>query len=159
MAHAAPGHAMPPPPPLLPVKTLAERCLDSYYHHFFAAHPFVLPREHMVRLARELPAISLALEPLLAAMRWVGSLFIDVGASRDSLFDDAYRIVFTPAHERRPDGFLLQAMIVLIVGLDGCCQQDRAREILGELAAHLVGFVCRGRHGGGCASRHQLFAL
>ncbi|POR37884.1 Uncharacterized protein TPAR_01909 [Tolypocladium paradoxum] len=114
-------------PPLVPVQSLADRCLDSYYHHFFASHPFVLPREHLMRMAK-----GGMVEPLLAAMRWVGSIFVDVGPSaRDGLFDEAYRLIYESQRPR--DGFIVQAMMVLIVGLDGSCQQDKAREILNDV--------------------------
>jgi hypothetical protein len=75
-----------------------------------------------------------ALNPVIAAVRWVGSIFIDVDASvRERLFNDAFGFIY--ARDRSKDGFLVQAMMVLIVGLDGNCQQDKAREILGDAEA------------------------
>ncbi|KAG9253914.1 N-terminal binuclear Zn cluster-containing/DNA binding domain-containing protein [Emericellopsis atlantica] len=103
--------------------SLAERCFESFYDHFHAAHPFVLPKDFMVRFLHD-PS----LEPLLSAMRWVGSLFIDVPAARNSLFDEAWQRVHEPRNAR--DGFLVQAMMVLIVGMDGVTLNERARELL-----------------------------
>ncbi|KAM4055234.1 fungal zn(2)-Cys(6) binuclear cluster domain-containing protein [Hirsutella rhossiliensis] len=107
--------------------TTAERCLDSFYHHFFASHPFVLPREHLLRIAK-----GGMIEPLLAAIRWVGSIYIDVSPSvRDGLLEEACSLIYDPQRPR--DGFLVQSMVLLIVGLDGSCQQERAREILNDV--------------------------
>ncbi|RDA82886.1 hypothetical protein CP532_4352 [Ophiocordyceps camponoti-leonardi (nom. inval.)] len=116
-------------PPHIPVKTTAERCIDSFYHHFFASHPFVLPRERLLRMAQSAGAL---MEPLLAAMRWVGSIYIDLNSSiRDAMLDEAYRLIHDTQRPR--DGFLVQAMLMLIVGLDGSCQQDKARELLSDV--------------------------
>lgn len=111
----------------LPVQTTAERCLDSFYHHFFASHPFVLHRDHLLRIAK-----GGMIEPLVAAIRWVGSIYIDISSAvRDSLLDEACRLVGDPQRPR--DDFLVQAMVVLMVGLDGNCQQDKAREMLNDV--------------------------
>ncbi|EQL00615.1 glucoamylase [Ophiocordyceps sinensis CO18] len=111
----------------IPVQTMAERCLDSFYHHFFASHPFVLPREHLLRIAK-----GGMIGPLIAAIRWVGSIYIDVSPpTRDNLLEEACRLGYDPQRPR--DGFLVQSMVVLIVGLDGSCQQEKAREILNDV--------------------------
>ena len=61
--------------------------LQSFYRNFYAAHPFILPKEPLIVLAQETP-----LEPLLAAMRWIGSLFIERDTS-PSLFREAFRLI------------------------------------------------------------------
>ena len=61
-------------------------------------------------------------------MRYIGSLFIDAGPARASYLDEALRLAYLPTTPR--DGFLVQAMILLIVGLDGSCENDRARQLL-----------------------------
>ncbi|KAH8686904.1 hypothetical protein BGZ61DRAFT_354119 [Ilyonectria robusta] len=113
-------------PAQVPVPTPSERCLDSFYHHFHAAHPFVLPKEYLLRIAKEG-----AIAPLLAATRWLGSLYIEAGPTRASFFEEAYRLAYEPG--RPKDGFLVQAMLLLIIGLDGSCQQEKAREILADV--------------------------
>lgn len=112
-------------PPNLQTFSLADRCLDSFFYHFHASHPFVLPKSLLLTLSED-PS----LEPVLAAVRWVGSLFIDVGNARHGLYQEAYRLVYEP--RRLKDGFVVQAMILLIVALDGSCQNDKAREILAD---------------------------
>ncbi|KAJ4324158.1 hypothetical protein N0V84_003991 [Fusarium piperis] len=112
-------------PAQVPVPTAAERCLDSFYRHFHAAHPFVLPKEYLLRIAKET-----TLEPLLAAMRWIGSLYIDSCPHRASFFQEARRLAYDST--RPKDGFLVQALLLLLIGLDGQGHQDKAREILAD---------------------------
>ncbi|KAJ0339737.1 hypothetical protein COL922a_004129 [Colletotrichum nupharicola] len=112
-------------PAQVPVPTLAERCLDSFYHHFHASHPFALPKEWLLRIMRDTNV-----EPLLAAIRWVGSLFLEIGPARAGFLDEALRLVQDPTTTK--DGFFVQALILLIVALDGSCQQEKARTLLGE---------------------------
>lgn len=103
---------------------LPERCLQAYYHYFFASHPFVLPRDFLIPLTKQIN-----LEPLLAALRWAGSLFLDYvnPQIKESLLAAAFHLI---DHHPVRDGFLLQAMMVLIVGLDGSSDQEQARALL-----------------------------
>ncbi|KAH8781220.1 hypothetical protein F5883DRAFT_169247 [Diaporthe sp. PMI_573] len=111
--------------PIVPVTTIADKCLDSFYYHYYASHPFMLPREYFFRHIRE---TGQKLEHLQAAMRYVGSLFMDVGPARASYLDEALRLTYSPSTPK--DGFLVQALLLLIVALDGSCQQDKARDLL-----------------------------
>ncbi|KAF4122767.1 Fungal Zn(2)-Cys(6) binuclear cluster domain [Geosmithia morbida] len=130
--------------------TMAQRCLHSFYCAFHLAHPFVVPEKFLFLLAGQ-PS----LEPLLASMRWVGSLYLAVNHGvRATLFSDAIAGVYgsgsgAAATATAPrDALLLQAMMVLLVGLDGMCESDMARRILGdasliatELSAHTRSFA------------------
>ncbi|KAK8115232.1 hypothetical protein PG999_007301 [Apiospora kogelbergensis] len=108
-------------------QTLADRCVDSFYHHFFPGHPCALPKAHLLRLAKERN-----LEPLLAAMRWTGSLYFDVGGpTRATFLDEALRLVY--AADAAKDAFLVQAMVILLIGLDGSCENDKARDLLSDV--------------------------
>lgn len=122
-----PAPAVPPVAANERQPALPERCFDSFYHNFFAAHPFVLPKAFFLRLLKE---GSVNLEPVLAAMRYVGSLYIDVGPARAIYLDEALRLVYLVSTAK--DGFLVQALLILIVGLDGSCQMDKARQLLGD---------------------------
>ncbi|KAK2050684.1 hypothetical protein LZ31DRAFT_547966 [Colletotrichum somersetense] len=108
-----------------PVSTLAERCLDSFYRHFHASHPFVLPKEWLLRITRDTNV-----EHLLAAIRWIGALFLEAGPARAGFLDEALRLVQDPTVRR--DGFFVQTLVLLVVGLDGNCEQDRARNLLAD---------------------------
>ncbi|KAI0480153.1 hypothetical protein GGR56DRAFT_255912 [Xylariaceae sp. FL0804] len=108
-----------------PQQSMPERCIDSFYHHFYAGHPSVLPKEQLLKMAKERN-----LEHLLAAMSWVGSLYFEVGPARATFFDDAMRLIYSP--DTPKDGFLVQAMVIVLIGLDGSCQQDKARDVLSD---------------------------
>ena len=111
-----------------PVASLAERCFDAFYHYFHAGHPFVLPKEYFLRLLKENSAPNL--EVVMAAMRYVGSLFLECGPARATYLDEAVRLCYLPATAK--DGFLIQALLLIIIGLDGSCEQGKARELLGD---------------------------
>ncbi|ETS86023.1 hypothetical protein PFICI_04048 [Pestalotiopsis fici W106-1] len=106
-------------------QTIAERCIDSFYFHFFPGHPSVLPKDYLLRIAEQRN-----IEHLLAAMRWAGSLYFEVGPTRATFFEEAMRLMY--AKDVPKDGFLVQAMLIVLVGLDGSCQQERARDILSD---------------------------
>ncbi|KAI1333502.1 hypothetical protein F5Y15DRAFT_410322 [Xylariaceae sp. FL0016] len=107
-------------------QSMPERCVDSFYYHFYPGHPSVLPKEPLLKMARERN-----LAHLLAAMRWAGSLYIDAGPSRATFFDEAMRSIYSP--DTPKDGFLIQAMVIVLIGLDGSCQQEKARDVLTDV--------------------------
>lgn len=109
-----------------PQLSLAEQCLESFYQSFFPGHPAVLPKTELLKMSKKRN-----LEHLLAAMRWAGSQYIDVGTSRAALFDEAIRLIYDPDVVR--DGFLVQAMVIMLVALDGCAENERARDMLSEV--------------------------
>ncbi|KAL2886590.1 hypothetical protein HOO65_060420 [Ceratocystis lukuohia] len=106
-----------------PLSLISDRCLDSFYHHFFAAHPFVLPKTHLLRIAKDGQ-----INHLLAAIRYIGSLFINVGTAGAIFYDEAFEMCYSSATPK--DGFLVQAMVLLILGLDGNCQRQQSRKML-----------------------------
>jgi hypothetical protein len=112
--------------PHKPPQTIPERCIDSFYFHFYPGHPVVLPKEHLLRTAKERN-----LEHLLAAMRWAGSLYFEVGPARATFFDDAMQLIY--AKDIVKDGYLVQAMLIMLICLDGSCQQEKTREILSDV--------------------------
>ena len=97
--------------------------LDSFYRNFCAAHPFILPKEPLIVLTQETP-----FEPLLAAMRWIGSLYIERDTS-PSLFREAFRLIDGNTVK---DGFLVQARLLLAIGLDGNHRLEKARKLMAE---------------------------
>ncbi|KAF4341405.1 c6 zinc finger [Fusarium beomiforme] len=107
----------------VPALTLSERCIDSFYSNFHAAHPFVLPKESLMMIS-----VENSVAPVLAVMRWIGSLHIPSCSERGHLFQGAHQLIYEP--RRRKDGFLVQALLLLLIGLDGQGQQEQARQIL-----------------------------
>ncbi|KAH7142671.1 hypothetical protein B0J13DRAFT_445418 [Dactylonectria estremocensis] len=108
----------------VPHRSLTELCLDAFYHHFHQAHPFVLPKRHFALVSES------NREPLLAAMQWIGSFYLKVGIFRDVLLHEAYRL--SNASDRSEDGFLIQALILLVIGLNGSGELERARAVLAD---------------------------
>ncbi|KAK7221372.1 hypothetical protein V2G26_009375 [Clonostachys chloroleuca] len=117
----------------LQLDTLGDVYLDSYYHHIHGAHAFVLPKHFLLRFVEES-----AIKHLLAAMRWVGSIYIEKANSVNAitLFNEAWGLIHKPDVSK--DGFLIQAMMVLILGLDGTRQRDRVHKILNDLETTAV---------------------
>lgn len=114
--------------PIARAISIADKCLDSYYYNSHATHPFVLPKDYLLRHIRE---SGQKLDHLLAAMRYLGSLYLDAGPVRASYLDEALRLCY--ATNTPKDGFLVQALLLLIVALDGNCQQDKARDLLADV--------------------------
>ena len=110
----------------LPTASFPERCLDAFYRFFHGAHPFVLPREFFNRVAKDG-----SLDHLTAAMRYVGSLYLEPGPSRAALLEEALRLAYEPLVPK--DGFLVQTLLLLILGLDGSAQQEKARQLLTDV--------------------------
>lgn len=111
-----------------PAPTLAERCFDAFYHFFHGGHPFVLPKEYFIRMLKD--GTTPNLNVVMAAMRYVGSLYVDAGPARATYLDEAIRLCYQPGTAK--DGFLIQALLLIIVGLDGQCNQGKARELLAD---------------------------
>lgn len=131
----------------MPPRSIPEQCIDAFYFYFYPGHPAVLPKAEIMNRSKERN-----LEHLLAAMRWVGSLYIEIGPARATYFEETMRLLYAP--ETPKDGFLVQAMIIAIVGLDGCRQNDKARDILSDAERMAIEFGLYTRsyatkHGGG----------
>lgn len=104
----------------------SDTLLTSYYSYAFAAHPFVLPRNYLCKVE------DVAMDAVVAAMRWVGSMYLgSYATSRVDLYNEAQKLVYDPQTPR--NGFLAQAMMLLVVGLDGCCEQHKAARTLDDV--------------------------
>lgn len=112
------------PKPLPSGLDLRERCLETFYYHFFPAHPFMIPRASYFTLRKEKP-----IGHLEAAMRYVGSFYVPQ-APTVALQMEAERLIYH--RDCRNDGFRVQAMLVLAIGLDGYTYQEKALQVLLE---------------------------
>ncbi|KAI9056079.1 hypothetical protein LZ554_001008 [Drepanopeziza brunnea f. sp. 'monogermtubi'] len=101
---------------------LRERCIEAFYYHFYPAHPFCLPRASYFSLRKEKPVGYLE-----AAMRYVGSFYVSQ-APTVALGLEAERSIYQTDCPK--DGFRVQAMLILAVGLDGYTYQEKALQIL-----------------------------
>jgi hypothetical protein len=114
-------------PPARPALGLHQRSFDAFYRHFHGGHPFVLPQEQFLRLSKD---GATKLDALTAAMRYIGSLYIDAGPARAQYLDEALRLCYLNTTPR--DGFLVQALLLLIVGLDGSWQHEKSNQLLAD---------------------------
>jgi hypothetical protein len=110
------------PKPLPSGLDLRERCIEAFFYHFYPAHPFILPRDAFFKLRKEKPV-----DALEAAMRYVGSFYVPQ-APTVALGLEAERTVYDADCPR--DGFRVQAMLILTIGLDGYTYQEKALQIL-----------------------------
>jgi hypothetical protein len=101
---------------------LRERCIEAFYYHFYPAHPFLLPRSKLFALRKEK-----RLGHLEAAMRYVGSFYVEK-ANTTALALEAERSIYHA--DCAKDGFKVQAMLILVIGLDGYTYQEKALQIL-----------------------------
>ncbi|KAM3541311.1 hypothetical protein ARSEF1564_005742 [Beauveria bassiana] len=87
-------------------------------------HPLVLPQKHLLPRVKEE-----SLQPLLAVMHWVGSKYIASEMDQQLLLDYA-RLSVDEAQTKSANGFTVQAMMVLLVALDGTGYPQQAVELL-----------------------------
>lgn len=97
----------------------------SFYRFFYASHPFVPPEEFLLRLAAQG-----IIDSLLSVMRWIGSFFLGESTARERHLEEAFRLVHSPISPR--DAFLVQAMMLLVIGLDGAGQYNKGKELLND---------------------------
>lgn len=103
-----------------------DKLIEAFYYYFFASHPFVLPRQVFLSTAKD---GNIAL--VVASMRWIGSLYLQLSSDeQDRLYQRASSCV--PDMHTVRDGFLVQALLLIAIGLDGQGQQGKAREMLLE---------------------------
>ncbi|KUJ23015.1 uncharacterized protein LY89DRAFT_635115 [Mollisia scopiformis] len=112
------------PKPLPSGLNLRERCIEAFFYHFYPAHPFILSRNSFYALRKEKPELLVHLE---ACMRYVGSFYVPQ-APMETLEEAAERSVYDPKYPK--DGFKVQAMLILAIGLDGRTYQEKALQVL-----------------------------
>ncbi|TVY81745.1 hypothetical protein LSUE1_G002821 [Lachnellula suecica] len=110
------------PRPLPSGLDLREKCIEAFFYHFWPAHPFVLPRAQFMALRKERPV-----DQLEAAMRYVGSFYVSQ-APTTAFALEAERTVYHA--DCAKDGFKVQAMLILAIGLDGYTYQEKALQII-----------------------------
>lgn len=99
----------------------ASQCLDGFYTYFFPGHPFVLPKEALLRYA-----ITNPVPELISVMAFIGSLYIqDVRSSR--LQEDAEKVL---DKDLPSTGFSVQAFLLLALCLEWKGDGDMASNVL-----------------------------
>ncbi len=105
-----------------PATDVKNRCLEAFFHFFSQAHPFVLPKLYFTQMLK-----IKSLSHLEAAMRYVGSYYVK-SAPTELIAQEARQLLSRPDCVR--DGFTVQAMLLLAIGLDGNTEFDKANEML-----------------------------
>jgi hypothetical protein len=104
--------------------TFSDNSLDSFYQHFYPVHSFIPPKPWLLYCANYED-----LTPLLGAVRWLGSLHMPPGpVSGDIFFQEAYALAYDGT--RAQDGWLVQALLLLALGLELMCRKETARAAL-----------------------------
>ncbi len=105
-----------------PITDLRERCLEAFFHYFNPAHPFLPPKTYLLEILK-----TRSLRHLEAAMRYVGSCYVKT-APTDYIAQETLHLLFNNDCPR--DGFTVQAMLLMVIGLDGHSELKKAVEIL-----------------------------
>ncbi len=115
------------PRPATPRATVLDETINAFYYYSFPAHPFVLPKRYLSQGSTD-PEMAV----LLPAMRWIGSLFLHLPrAVKEEYYSNACRCISEPTTPR--NGYLAQAMLLLVIGLDGTYSRDEAVQLLRQL--------------------------
>ena len=101
---------------------MREKCIEAFFYHFYPAHPFLLPRAEFMALRKVQP-----MKHLETAMRYVGSMYVEK-APTTALGLEAERAVYEI--DCVDDGYRVQALLILTIGLDGYTFQEKALQIL-----------------------------
>ncbi|KAL7809280.1 hypothetical protein V8C26DRAFT_412156 [Trichoderma gracile] len=119
---AAYSHAL-PPAVLVDSHLLTSRPVDAFYKFFFPGHPFVLPREQLIRQSERTADVSYGLALMIA---FIGSKYI-----HDSLSSEyrqgAERVL---SEQLVPNGFNVQALMLLALTLEWSGENERAATTL-----------------------------
>lgn len=102
--------------------------VDLYYRHFHKLHPLAIPLPHLERLMTT-GTTKLDFRPLLAVMRFIGSLYSH-SVSSDVLKADATNIVFEQSTHSPNSPILAQCYLLQSISLHWCDELGRARETM-----------------------------
>lgn len=130
--------------------------LDSYYLHFHKFHPCVVPKPALQRLVKD-PGLLDKLLPLIAVMKYIGSLFQSRSRSKESVLPRPI-LPQSPI----PSPYMVQCHLLYSVGLYWSDEKPRAYEQLNaaidmavKLGMHHRSFATE--HGAGDAVREESF--
>ncbi|KAH7038264.1 uncharacterized protein B0I36DRAFT_359851 [Microdochium trichocladiopsis] len=109
-----------------------DQCIDAFYASFYPAYPVGPPRQRLLSRAYKLGNTELC--PLMTAIRWAGSRYLEPWPGSlgglGNLGEVAMQQLYSPASAR--DGYLVQAMVIVAICLDGDLQRDAARAVCAD---------------------------
>ncbi|KAK1239846.1 hypothetical protein MKX08_007288 [Trichoderma sp. CBMAI-0020] len=102
---------------------LISRPVDGFYKFFFPSHPFVLPRVHLKQQFESNPDFS---GQLFLMITFIGSLYIHDPQSIEykNQAEESFDLVLSP------NGFTVQALLLLALTLEWAGENERAATIL-----------------------------
>lgn len=97
-------------------------CIEAFFQYFYDSHPFLPPRNEMLRVLKAHP-----MDHLETAICFIGSRYVPGGSPASYLLElDAALLRSSPPK----DGSTVQAMLLFALGLDGNMDQKKAVEVL-----------------------------
>ncbi|KAH0843944.1 putative C6 transcription factor [Fonsecaea pedrosoi] len=99
-----------------------------YYRHFHKFHPLAVPLRHLERLLT-LGTTKLNFHPLLAVMRFIGSLYAH-SVNSDELKAIATDAILELSSQTPPSPVLAQCYLLQSISLHWCDELDRAQEMM-----------------------------
>jgi hypothetical protein len=98
------------------------RCIESFFQNFSSSHPFLPPRNEMLRLLKTYP-----MHHLESAICFVGSRYLP-GAPSALFAEELDSLLLVSSFPR--DGSTVQALLLFALGLDSDNDQKKASEVL-----------------------------
>ena len=108
---------------------IGDRCFEAFFTFAHSAHPFILPRSYLLNLLK-----TCHLPHLEAAIRFIGSFYVH--SAIPSVFAEEAKKLISEATCPR-DGFLVQANLLVAIGLDGSAELRQALFFLNQ-AEHIA---------------------
>lgn len=101
--------------------------LDVYYKYFHRLHPFVPPQRHLARLLAD-PANQMKLKPLVAMMKFIGSLYAECENSHELKATAAAARIERQRCSPKPDAFTVQCHLLSSMALYWFGEESQSRE-------------------------------
>lgn len=97
-------------------------CIEAFFKYFYDSHPFLPPRNELLRILKTHP-----MDHLETAICFIGSRYVPGGSPASFLLElDAALLRSSPPK----DGSTVQAMLLFALGLDGNMDQKKGVEVL-----------------------------
>lgn len=100
------------------------KCIEAFFSYFHRSHPFILPRAQFLAYTATSPL------PLLsAAVRYIGSCYLS-SVPTTSILTEFEDLLLQSEIRSQGNGFMVQALLLMAIGLDGHRELKRASELL-----------------------------
>lgn len=117
--------------------------IDIYYDSFHVFHPCAVPRKHLERMYND-PTKQLRLQPLISAMRFIGSLYSRSGQASPLKAAMIQAIEITP--QQPPDPFMAQFYLLSAIALFWYGDEKRSQVAMDAAVSTAVDLAMFRRH-------------